>query len=205
MNILHIVLLAGSVGIAAVASASGGLRQRASRDGLNVQLVAYVVAGALTVGNAACLLPGTPLWYSAALVASTVSAVAWLLVSVVRVNRENARRAALATATRRAAARADLDDFAPLAPVVQLHQAARDVVTADDLHAVGPEGSRRAASSTVYVAANIGTYTGASPRRRGHVAALAPIRPHQSSVELAKVRRTYDQRPARASRIVSTL
>ncbi|WP_168582687.1 hypothetical protein [Gephyromycinifex aptenodytis] len=79
MSALHLGLLAASVSLVGITAAtSESLRRRES----TLPALGYVVGTGLSVGNAACLLPSTPLWYSALLVPLSVAGMLWFLASV---------------------------------------------------------------------------------------------------------------------------
>lgn len=70
---VHLILLALSCG-ALAASAAGGPFIGITRDLRRARQISILVSATLVTGNAVCLLPGTPAWYSAALVTLSVGA-----------------------------------------------------------------------------------------------------------------------------------
>lgn len=72
--------------------------------------MALLISGALTVGNAACLLPDVPTWYSASLVTLTLVGLFWVIAATLSAQRD----AAVADRQERAAGR--LRDSTSAAP-----------------------------------------------------------------------------------------
>ena len=85
---IHLLLLTLSV-CALAASAAGDGLAGITTDTRRARQMALLVTLTLSVGNAVCLLPDTPRWYSSALVALTFGGLVWVVVS-----RRTARRAA---------------------------------------------------------------------------------------------------------------
>lgn len=130
---IHLVLLTLSC-CALAAAAAGGQLAGLTEDSLRARQMALLVSGALVAGNAACLLPDTPGWYSAALVAHTFAGLVWLAVSTVAARSQRRRNVrttvapgvtvaarptvitgvATTTAQTRSAARTDRPHFAVL-------------------------------------------------------------------------------------------
>lgn len=130
---IHLVLLTLSC-CALAAAAAGGQLAGLTEDSLRARQMALLVSGALVAGNAACLLPVTPGWYSAGLVALTFAGLVWLAVSTVAARSQRRRNVrttvapgvtvaarptvitgvATTTAQTRSAARTDRPHFAVL-------------------------------------------------------------------------------------------
>ncbi|MEP7160443.1 MAG: hypothetical protein ABI746_05035 [Dermatophilaceae bacterium] len=101
---VHAVLLAMSV--CAVIS-SGASRPFAEQraDQQQARLTAFVLSLGLSVGNAACLLPDVPAWYSLAVVTLTTAGLFWVVASLSAATRQDQARAAQALVAERIAAR----------------------------------------------------------------------------------------------------
>lgn len=172
MDTIHLSLLAASaVLVAATAAGNAGL----SRRGRDLPLIGYIIGGALVVGNAACLLPTAPRWYSVVMLTVSLAGFAWFFVSVASAGRPD-----------QDALRASQDVYAgrvptrpiPTRPALRVVQAtvvdepvARTTTpkraTQETFAAHSPAGSTAAAGST-YVAANIGDYIDARGTQRAH-------------------------------------
>lgn len=96
---IHLVLLTLS-SCALAAAAAGGQLAGLTNDTVRARQIALPVTGALVVGNAVCLLPETPAWYSVALIALTFAGLTWLAVSTVAARRDARRRTAVRAGTR---------------------------------------------------------------------------------------------------------
>ncbi|GAB78785.1 hypothetical protein SAMN05421595_2439 [Austwickia chelonae] len=83
---VHLLLLTSSC-CALAAAAAGSPLTGASVEEHRARQLTLLVASALVVGNAVCLLPETPAWYSAALVALTAAGLVWSVVSLVGARR----------------------------------------------------------------------------------------------------------------------
>lgn len=79
---VHLLLLTVSCCALAAAVAGAPLTERGTKS-LQAGRLALLVSGALVLGNAVCLLPGTPAWYSAGLIALTFSGLVWLAVAMI--------------------------------------------------------------------------------------------------------------------------
>ena len=82
MNTIHMLLLAVSCCALAASAAGGRWLRRSGTPAQPLQMLGLIIGGALIIGNAACLLPGTPRWYSVAMVAATAAGLVWLTVTV---------------------------------------------------------------------------------------------------------------------------
>lgn len=119
---IHLVLLVSSC-CAFAAAAAGGQLGGLTADTARARQMAMLVSASLMLGNAACLLPDTPAWYSVAVVALTFGGLVWLAVSMLAAVRGRAAHAATpyvvarpaAAATRLATPRSDL--HAVISPV----------------------------------------------------------------------------------------
>lgn len=89
---LHLVLLTVSCCALAV-SAAGSPLAGLTADLRRAQRLSLMVAGALVIGNAACLLPDTPRWYSVLVTVLTGAGLVWSAMSVFTAQR-TARSAA---------------------------------------------------------------------------------------------------------------
>lgn len=204
MDAVH-VMSTGLITGAFAAVTVGGRRADLALGGRTGRLLTLLVVGALVLGNLVSLLPGAPRWYSLAVTALTAAAAVWLASRYIRTRvadpaitvvgapaaRATAPRPArpgrlapvpapLYAATDTGPVDAEVVDDAALAPVVSIvRDHAVTTVTADDLHALGPVGSRTTVGSAVYVAADIAHYTrqraarGEFGRRRHGVPATA--------------------------------
>ena len=102
MQALHIVLLA-TTALAFFAAAAPGSRVGSGSE--HGRLITLVVSGAVVVGNAASLMPGTPGWYARAMIVLTFGVVAWALVSLTARGARGARRETVVLQVRREATR----------------------------------------------------------------------------------------------------
>ncbi|MBW3086844.1 hypothetical protein KEM60_03073 [Austwickia sp. TVS 96-490-7B] len=224
---VHLALLALSCAVLAATVAGGGLIGLNS-DSQRVRQVAVVIATALVVGNAVCLLPGAPQWYSVAVTALTAGGLAWAAMSWMV-----ARRSARPVVTTVTGGRPQLTlipgGYTPQGPVpsstiqpydevaayddsesswdegVRWHQAVvlaeRACVTRQDLDQVGPVWAR---SQDVYVSRSVGTYAPQAGRRRAAGSQFS-ARAHVAGgrVTRAQVRSAYEDAPV-TSRIRGT-
>ncbi|WP_116111940.1 hypothetical protein [Austwickia chelonae] len=78
---VHLLLLTLSC-CALAAAAAGSPLSGASVEEHRARQLTLLVASALVVGNAVCLLPETPAWYSVALVSLTAAGLVWSVVSL---------------------------------------------------------------------------------------------------------------------------
>lgn len=135
---IHLALL--TLSCCALAAATAGSQLAGlTEDAVRAQQMALLVSGALVAGNAACLLPDTPAWYSAALVSLTCAGLVWLAVSLVAARRGEARRGE----ARRARVTAGAMDRAPANPrPATPRTAAAPVLAAPTLTVVSAAGPR---------------------------------------------------------------
>lgn len=189
MDMLHLSLLAASAALVAGTTAGGALLRQRQKD---LPLLGHITGGALVVGNAACLLPSTPAWYSAAMVAFTVAGFVWFAVSVVTATpspatvdarlasrdiydgRLPARPVPARPALRVVEARvvqpddgADIEDAEIVDEARATMATPRTAATQQTFHEYGPTGGHRATGSTV-VATDIGRYVDTRRTRRAH-------------------------------------
>lgn len=214
MNVIHVMLMTLAGAAFAVTVVAGATLRRAS-GGAQLQSVGLATAGALVIGNAVCALPGTPTWYASFLVVATVAGLGWLVTMLT-----NALSAALGAPPQESwgplvvAGRGRPPLVAvrpPLASVHLLHPApaptsARpELVTARDLHELGPVGSRNASSGTVYVATNLGAYVRPSPIERRNRALNHQRRDPVEALRQLRITAAYNHTPARENRVRRSL
>lgn len=191
---IHLVLLTLSC-CAFAAAAAGGPLTDASAEGRRVRDMTLLITAALIIGNIACLLPETPIWYSTTLVVATAAGFVWLLVSGVsarkaaRIGRRLGSPAAERTPahTEAPARRLSVVTAVPTPPTITtLALPDRRTVERSDLAALsnGPATSGQG----VYVARNIGIYAPTAVRRRTHGVAFRP-RQHPAAAAATAVRR----------------
>ncbi len=208
MNTIHMLLLAVSCCALAASAAGGRWLRRSGAPAEPLQTLGMIIGTALIIGNAACLLPGTPRWYSVAMVAATAAGLVWLTVTVAGERRPEPTpvyTAATPPITRYptyagyprsgATSPSTVTTGTPPSGPSPSTQALRlihgegqsypstagqhvftpTVITNDGMHEAGPNGSRQAASNTVYVAANVDIYVSSdrSGRRRSTGTSLA--------------------------------
>ncbi len=214
MNVIHVMLMTLAGAAFAVTVVAGATLRRAS-GGAQLQSVGLATAGALVIGNAVCALPGTPTWYASFVVVATVAGLGWLVTMLT-----NAIGAALGAQPQRSwgplvvAGRGRPQLVAvqpPLASVHLLHpvpaptSARPELVTARDLHEMGPVGSRNASSGTVYVATNLGAYVRPSSIERRNRALNQQRRDPVEALRRLRVTAAYNHTPARENRVRRSL
>lgn len=222
MNVIHVMLMTLAGAAFAVTVVAGATLRRAS-GGAQLQSVGLATAGALVIGNAVCALPGTPTWYASFVVVATVAGLGWLVTMLTNVLTNvltNAIGAALGAPAQDSwgplvvAGRGRPQLVAvqpPLASVHLLHPApaptsARpELVTARDLHEMGPVGSRNASSGTVYVATNPGAYVRPSSIERRNRALNQQRRDPVEALRRLRVTAAYNHTPARENRVRRSL
>lgn len=205
MNAAHMVFLVFAAMAGAATVVTGPLLRRTSGS-VRLQLVGLITATALVVGNAVCVLPGTPAWYSTVVIVATAAGLSWLVTTMV---------GALGLAKRQGAEgspviRGTVVPPAPARPLATVHRltdartraaSGPKVVTARDLHDVGPEGSRVASSSTVYVARDLDTYVPLSPIARRNRALRGQRRDPVEAMRRLRVAQAYNHTPVREGRV----
>lgn len=210
MSVVHLVCLALSA-MAAAATVAAGRRLRRTSGGVQMQSVGLITATALVLGNAVCVLPGTPLWYSLVLLTATAAGLGWLVTTLAAANGQAGQRSAGSlvvpgTLVAPAAARqpATVHELRP-APVRAA--SGPGLVTAQDLYDAGPAGSRAASSSTVYVATNLPAYVPPSPieRRNRALRTHTTRRDPVEALRRLRVAQAYNHTPARTSRVRHSL
>lgn len=105
---IHAVLLVVS-GCALLSAVAGGPLASRTPQLRQMRCMALLISGALTVGNAACLLPDVPTWYSATLVTMTTVGLFWVVAATLKAQRDaavQARQERAATRLREGAATA---------------------------------------------------------------------------------------------------
>lgn len=200
MNAVHIVLLALSCCCLAAGAAGGRWLSSRGTDVRTIQTMSAVIGTALAIGNAACLLPATPHWYSVAMVAATAAGLVWLAVSVA-----SARQPQTVVMSRPAAQAVTEPQLPPALRLVRgtaepVQPASGTVVTSEMIYDQGPAGARRTAGQGVYVAAHLGDYLPEhrNPRRRHAAPTAARHSNLESAAFRARLARAYAQdRPSR--------
>ncbi len=89
---IHAVLLAVS-GCALFSALAGGPLAARTPQLRQMRRMALLISSALTVGNAACLLPDVPTWYSATLVTLTTVGLFWVVAATFKAQRDAAVQA----------------------------------------------------------------------------------------------------------------
>ncbi len=89
---IHAVLLAVS-GCALLSAVAGGPLASRTPQLRQTRLMALLISGALMVGNAACLLPDVPTWYSATLITLTTVGLFWVIAATLSAQRDAAAQA----------------------------------------------------------------------------------------------------------------
>lgn len=183
---IHAVLLVVSLGaLAAPMLAGRRLGQRTGHVGPSVSLA--VTGGALAVGNAVCLLPGAPRWYSMLVVVLSVAALVVLLAALSRSGRSGHSTGAARPHARRQVAPRHVPLYAVASPTDAPRDAVvvedgpfdnvvsiirdtpeheRRIVTAPMMHAAGPAASHTTVGQGTYVAAHLEDYLPDGSRRR---------------------------------------
>lgn len=210
MSVVHLVCMA-LAGLAAAATVAAGPRLRRTSGGVQVQFVGLITATALVVGNAVCVLPGTPGWYSMVLITATAAGLGWLVTTLAGAMNRWARQRPAASVV----VPGTLVAPTPAQPLATVHElrpvptratCGPELVTAQDLYDAGPAGSRAASSSTVYVATNLPAYVAPSPIERRN----RPLRAHTrrdpaEAMRRLRVAQAYNHTPARESRVRHSL
>lgn len=210
MSVVHLVGMA-LAGMAAAVTVAAGPQLRRTSGGVQLQLVGLITATALVVGNAVCVLPGTPNWYSMVVFTATAAGLGWLVATLSGAISRSARQRPAANVVVPGA----LVSPAPEPPLATVHdlRSARvraasgpDLVTAQDLYDAGPVGSRTASSTTVYVATNLPAYVPPSPIDRRNRAVRSHIRRDPAeAMRRLRVAQAYNHTPTRESRVRHTL
>ncbi len=101
---IHAVLLAMSV-CAVISTGASRPFAKQPADQQQARLTAFVLSLGLSVGNAACLLPDVPAWYSLTVVTLTTAGLFWVVASLLAATRRDQARATQARAAEHIAAR----------------------------------------------------------------------------------------------------
>lgn len=201
MSALHLGLLAASVSLLGItAAASEPMRRREA----SLPALGYVTGTGLTVGNAACLLPSTPPWYSALLVALSVAGVLWFVASIVSARPSEIQFRSGAPKGDEGMVRRPVTLHVVAEPTPQAIEPPRTehVATQQTFAAASPSQGWAAAGQGSYVAAHIERYVDGRGSRRAH-GSYGPRRRNgeDPTARFLKLSRAYGiDHPGRAGR-----